>query len=315
MRDVVIVEAVRTPIGKRNGGLSTMHAADVLGVVQHEVVDRSGIDPMEIGQVVGGCVMQAGMQAMNVTRNAWLGAGLPLEVAAMTVDTQCGSSQQATGLAAALVGAGLVDVAMACGVELMSCVPMGSTTRDKSLGRPVNKSYREHYEWTTQFEGSERMADRWGISRADCDAFGKLSQDRAAAAWAAGRFKSQVLPIVVPDVDEQGNAIGSTHVVEADEAIRDTTLEGLASLKPSGRPDGVHTAGTSSQIADGAAAILMMTRNKAATLGLEPLATVIGSCLVGCDPVPHARGADPCDPAAPRGRRPWHRGHRRGRDQ
>jgi len=285
VRDVVIVEAVRTPIGRRNGGLSTMHSIDLLGAVQRDLFMRTGVDPLEVGQVVGGCVGQIGMQAMNVTRNAWLAAGLPVEVAATTVDSQCGSSQQATNLAYALIASGVVDAAVACGVEVMSRVPMGATTRDQSNGRPINKRYWQHHEFTTQFEGSERIAEQWGITRAECDEFGKLSQDRAAQAWAEGRYAAQVLPIDAPDVDEDGKPTGTTHRVERDEGLRTTTLEGLAELKPTGRPDGVHTAGTSSQIADGAGAVLMMTREKAAALGLAPKATVVDVCLVGSDPV------------------------------
>ncbi len=160
MREVVIVEAVRTPLGKRNGGLSTMHSIDLLGAVQSELFTRSGVDPSAVGQVVGGCVGQVGMQTMNVTRNAWLTSGLPLEVAATTVDAQCGSSQQATNLAYALVAGGVVDVAVGCGVELMSGVPMGATVPrgEAEVGKPVNRGYWEKYELTSQFEGAERIA-------------------------------------------------------------------------------------------------------------------------------------------------------------
>lgn len=294
MRDVVIVEAVRTPFGKRNGGLSTMHSIDLLGAAQRAVVDRSGIDPLEIGQVVGGCVGQVGMQSMNVTRGAWLTAGLPLEVPATTVDAQCGSSQQATGLAYALVASGVVDAAVACGVELMSRVPMGSTTpKDPDAGKPVNKNYWQHYEFTSQFEGAERIAEKWGITRADADAFGKQSQDRAAAAWAEDRFGTQVVPVDAPDLGEDGKPTGTTHVVDCDEGLRETTLEALASLKPTGRENGVHTAGTSSQISDGASAVLLMTAEKASALGLTPLATIVDVTLVGCDPVLMLEGPIP----------------------
>jgi acetyl-CoA C-acetyltransferase len=285
-REVVIVEAVRTPIGKRNGGLSGMHSIDLLAAAQRALMDRSGVDPAEVGQVVGGCVDQVGMQALNVTRTAWLNAGLPLEVAATTVDAQCGSSQQATQLAYSMVAAGVVDVAVACGVEIMSRVPLGSNIpRDPDLGRPANRHYRERYELTTQFEGAERIAEKWGISRADCDAFGKLSQDRAAQAWAEDRFGTQIVPVEAPDLGVDGKPTGTTHLVSQDEGLRATTMEGLAALKPTGRPNGVHTAGTSSQISDGASAILLMTRAKANQLRLTPRATVIDVCLVGCDPV------------------------------
>jgi acetyl-CoA C-acetyltransferase len=285
-REVVIVEAVRTPIGKRNGGLSGMHSIDLLAAAQRAVIERSGIDPAEVGQVVGGCVSQVGMQALNVTRTAWLNAGLPLEIAATTVDAQCGSSQQATQLAYSMVAAGVVDVAISCGVEIMSRVPLGSNTpREPDLGRPVNRHYRERYELTTQFEGAERIADKWGITRAECDAFGKLSQDRAAQAWADDRFGTQIVPVNAPDLGDDGKPTATNHLISRDEGLRATTLEGLAKLKPTGRPNGVHTAGTSSQISDGASAILLMTRAKADSLGLTPKAAIVDVTLVGCDPV------------------------------
>jgi acetyl-CoA C-acetyltransferase len=285
-REVVIAEAVRTPIGKRNGGLSSLHSIDLLATAQQVLMERSGIDPAEVGQVVGGCVGQVGMQALNVTRTAWLNAGLPLEVAATTVDAQCGSSQQATQLAYSLVASGVVDVAVSCGVEVMSRVPLGSTIpRDPDVGRPVNRRYRERYEMTSQFEGAERMAERWGITRADCDAFGKLSQDRAARAWAEDRFGTQIVPIEAPDLGDDGKPARTTHLVSRDEGLRATTLEALAALRPTGRADGVHTAGTSSQISDGASAVLLMTKAKADHLGLTSKATVTDVCLVGCDPV------------------------------
>jgi acetyl-CoA C-acetyltransferase len=294
VNDVVIVEAVRTPTGRRNGGLSTMHSISLLGQVQQEVLRRAGLDAAEVGQVVGGCVGQVGMQTMNVTRNAWLAAGLPIEVAASTVDAQCGSAQHATNLAAALVASGQVDVAIGCGVELMSRVPMGSSIpRDPDVGKPVNKEYWSHHELTSQFEGAERIADKWGITRQDCDELGKLSQDRAGQAWADGRYESQVLPIEAPDVGDDGKPTDTTHTVARDEGLRETTMEALAALKPTGRPDGVHTAGTSSQIADGAAAVLLMTPARAAELGLEPRARIVQTCLVGCDPVLMLEGPIP----------------------
>jgi acetyl-CoA C-acetyltransferase len=286
MADVVIVEAVRTPIGRRNGGLSTVHPADLLGTALNEVVGRSGIDPAEVEQVVGGCVSQVGEQSFNVTRTAWLSAGLPLGTAATTVDTQCGSSQQATNVASSLVGSGVVDVAIACGVELMSRVPIGSNSSKKlGLGVPIPKTYFPRYEFTSQFEGAERIADKWGITRRDTDEFGLLSQQRAARAWAEGRFDTQVVPVDAPDADDEGKPTGTTHRVARDEGLRDTSIEALAGLKPVARPDGVHTAGSSSQISDGAAALLMMTAAKAAELGLRPRARIIDTCLVGVDPI------------------------------
>ncbi len=284
--DVVIVEAVRTPLGKRGGGLSNMHSIDVLGAVQAELFERSGVDPSEVGQVVGGCVGQVGMQTMNVARTGWLTAGLPLETAATTVDAQCGSSQQATNMAYAMVKSGVVDSAVGCGVELMSQVPMGATIpKDPKVGVPINRNYWEHYESTSQFEGAERIADEWGITRSDADEFGKLSQDRAAQAWAENRYGTQVMPIDAPVLDDEGKPTGETNRVERDEGLRETTLEALAGLKPTGRENGVHTAGTSSQISDGAGAVLMMTRSKADELGVKPIASIVDTCLVGSDPV------------------------------
>ncbi|HOT81384.1 MAG TPA: steroid 3-ketoacyl-CoA thiolase [Microthrixaceae bacterium] len=286
MSDVVIIEAVRTPIGRRNGGLASVHPSDLLATVLSEVIVRSGIDPAEVGQVVGGCVSQVGEQSFNVARTAWLTAGLPQEVAATTVDTQCGSSQQATNLATALVAAGVVDVAVACGVEVMSRIPIGSNSSKKlGLGVPVPKSYFERYEFASQFEGAERIADKWGISRADCDAFGLQSQERGAAAWAEGRFDSQVVDVEAPDLDDEGKPTGTTHTVSRDEGLRETTLEKLATLKPVARENGVHTAGTASQISDGAAAVLLMSAEKAAALGLTPRAKVLDTAMVGVDPV------------------------------
>jgi acetyl-CoA C-acetyltransferase len=282
--DVVIVEAVRAPLGRRNGGLSTVHPADLLGRVQTELIDRSGIDPHEVGQLVGGCVSQVGEQTFNIARTAWLAAGMPLEVAATTVDAQCGSSQQATNLASSLIKAGAVDVALSCGIESMSRVPLGAAVRGE-FGRPTPKSYFERYEVTSQFEGAERIADQWGITRQDCDRFGLESQTRAQRAWAEGRFEREVVPVDAPDVDEEGKPTGTTHHVARDEGLRETSLEALAKLKPVARENGVHTAGSSSQITDGAAGVLLMTAAKAKDLGLKPRALVVDQCLVGVDPV------------------------------
>jgi acetyl-CoA C-acetyltransferase len=284
MTDVVIVEAVRSPIGKRNGGLSTVHPIDLLGAVQAAAVSRSGIDPAVIDQVVGGCVTQAGEQAFNVTRTAWLTAGLPLAVAATTVDAQCGSSQQATNLATALVAAGTADVALACGVESMSRVGMGANVKN-GPGKPINRNYYEHYEYTSQFDGAERIAKRWGIGREDADRLGVSSQERAARAWAEGRFDTQLQTIDAPVLDEDGKPTGEHTTVTRDEGLRDTSLESLANLKPVMGEDGVHTAGSSSQISDGAAAVLLARADRADELGLRPRARIVDTCLVGSDPV------------------------------
>ena len=286
MAEVVVVDAVRTPVGKRNGGLAGVHPADLLGNALTALFERTGIDPAEVGQVVGGCVSQVGEQSFNVARTAWLAAGFPMTTAATTVDTQCGSSQQAANLAASLVSAGVVDVAVACGVESMTRIPIGSNSSKKlGLGVPIPKSYFGRYELTSQFEGAERIADKWGVTRDDTDAFGLRSQQLAARAWSEGRFDTQITPVEAPVLDAEGNPTGDLRKVARDEGLRDTTLEGLASLKPVARPDGVHTAGTSSQISDGAAAVLLTTPEKAAQLGLTPKARIIAQCLVGVDPV------------------------------
>ncbi len=284
--DVVIVDAVRSPVGRRNGGLSTMHPADLLAKVQAALFERTGVDPNEVGQVVTGCVSQVGEQSFNIGRTAWLSAGLPMATANTTVDAQCGSSQQATNMATALVKAGVIDVAVACGVEVMSRIPIGVNSSKKlGLGVPIPKPYFEQYEMTSQFEGAERIADKWEIARADADAFGLRSQQLAAQAWAEDRFATQIVPVEAPDVDEDGVPTGTTHTVAADEGLRESSLEGLAKLKAIAREDGVHTAGSSSQISDGAAAVLLMTAAKAEELGLTPMARVVDTCNVGVDPV------------------------------
>ena len=279
MHETMLIDAVRTPIGRRNGGLSTTHPVNLLAGVLRELVERAGVDPAAVGQIIAGCVSQVGEQSLNIGRTAWLTAGLPETVAATSIDAQCGSSQQATALAAALVGSGALDVAIGSGVENMSRIPISSSMREElGLGTPVPPEYERHYEFTTQFEGSERIAERWGISRQDTDEFGLLSQQRAQAAWGDGRFGSQVAPVTVA-------ANGTPpHVVSRDEGLRETSLEALAKLKPVARPDGVHTAGNSSQISDGAAAVLVASRQRADELGLTPRAVIRDTVLVGSDP-------------------------------
>ena len=287
MSDVVIVEAVRTPVGKRNGGLSTVHPADLLAAVQKAAIERSGIDPAAVGQVVTGCVSQVGEQAFNIGRTAWLSAGLPLTVANTTVDTQCGSSQQATNLATALVGSGAVDSALAGGVEVMSRVPIGSSGRkDLGLGIPIPKSYFPQYEMTSQFEGAERIAEKWGISRDDTDAFGFRSQQNAATAWAEDRFGTPDRPGRGARRRRGGQAHRHhPHGQPRRGPARDHPREAGRRSSPSPAQDGVHTAGSSSQISDGAAAVLMMTAERAEQLGLAPKARIVDTCLVGVDPV------------------------------
>jgi len=296
MREVVIIEAGRSPIGKKGGSLASTHPADVLGPVQMEVLRRAGVTPDQVDQVVGGCINKVGLQAMNITRTAWLSHGGAEEVACTTVDAQCGSSQQAVNLAYSLIASGAEDVVMACGVENMSRLPIGSDAyagAKAGLGKPVSRSYFEHYEFTSQFEGAERIADKYEISRQDTDAFGLESQLRAARAIAEGRFEPQIIPIEVEVTNEAGERTGDKVTVTRDEIPRETSLEKLAQLKPVARENGVHTAGSSSQIADGASAVLMMSAERAAELGLRPVARVVGTALVGCDPVLMLEGPIP----------------------
>jgi acetyl-CoA C-acetyltransferase len=285
MPEPVIVEAVRTPIGKRNGWLCGLHPAQLLAVAQLEAVKRAGVAPGEVEQVVGGCVTQAGEQASNVTRNAWLSAGLPYEVAATTVDCQCGSSQQANHLVAGLISAGAIEVGLACGVESMSRVGLGMNV----LGGPGSPR-PEGFPWDLpdQFQAAERIAQRRGITREDTDAFGLASQAKAAQALAEGRFEREIVPVQAPVVGPEG-ATGETRVVDRDQGPRDTTLEGLARLEPV-VPGGIHTAGTSSQISDGAAAVLWMSRGAARAAGLAPRARIVAQAVVGSDPYYHLDG-------------------------
>jgi len=296
MHEVVIVEAGRSPVGKRNGSLAGAHPADVLGPVMMEVINRAGIKSSDVGQVVGGCINKVGAQAMNITRTAWLSHGGAEEVAATTIDAQCGSSQQAVNQAHALIASGIEDVVMACGVEAMSLLPIGSDAfagKKAGLGSPMSRTYFGHYEFISQFEGAERIAEKYDITRDDTDRFGLQSQERAAVAVAEGRFETQIIPVDAPVLDADGNKTDETITVTRDEIPRDTSLEKLAQLKPVAREDGVHTAGSSSQIADGASAVLMMSAEKAKDLGVKPLARIVQSALVGCDPVLMLEGPIP----------------------
>jgi acetyl-CoA C-acetyltransferase len=279
--DVVIVDAVRSPIGRRNGGLAHMHAADLLAAVLNALLERTGLDPAEVGQIVGGCVDQVGMQSGNIVRLAALAGGLPAAVPASTVTVQCGASQQAHTIAHGLIAGGITDVAIACGVENMSAVPMGSTVpSEPDVGHPQTASLLERYDIVNQFAAADRIAELWGISRADADAFGVRSQDLAAQAWAEGRFDAQLVAIEAPAHDDV-----RTVRVDRDEGLRDSDVATLAGLRTTSEaPNALHTAATSSQIADGAAAVLLMAAERAAQLGLRPLARVVDSCLVGGDP-------------------------------
>lgn len=270
MGNPVIVEAVRTPIGKRGGWLSELHAAELLGLAQHGALDRMGLDPAVIEQVIGGCVTQAGEQSNNITRTAWLHAGLPWQSGCMTVDAQCGSAQQATHLVAGLISTGAIDAGMACGVEAMSRVPLGANVGD-------NAGPRRPASWEidlpNQFEAAERIARRRGFSRSDLDDLGVRSQAAAKRAWDEGRFDRETLQVRIGD-----------ELVTRDQGLRDTTAESLARLKPV-IEGGLHTAGTSSQISDGAAAVIVMDFDRARELGLTPppRARIVSQCLVGAE--------------------------------
>jgi acetyl-CoA C-acetyltransferase len=281
----VIVEAVRTPIGKRGGWLAGLHAAELLGAAQRGVLDRAEIDPSLVEQVVGGCVTQAGEQSNNVTRTAWLHAGLPHATGCMTVDCQCGSAQQATHLVAGLIAAGAIDVGIACGVEAMSRVPLRANVGESGSPRPDSWDI----DLPNQYVAAERIAVRRGLSREEVDRFGVRSQVRARAAWAAGRFDREVVPVTAPVLDETGAPTGETREVTTDQGLRETSLETLARLRPV-LPDGVHTAGTASQISDGAAAVLVMDADRATALGLRPRARILAQCLVGAEPYYHLDG-------------------------
>ncbi|HVP31521.1 MAG TPA: steroid 3-ketoacyl-CoA thiolase [Myxococcota bacterium] len=292
MGEVFIVEAVRSPLGKRGGGLSTVHPADLLGAVQKAAVERAKLDPAAVDQIIGGCVSQVGEQAFNVARTAWLSAGMPLEVPSTTVDSQCGSSQQASTLAAGLVGSGLEDVVLSCGVESMSRVPLGANFADKKLGRPVPKSYFARFAFHSQFQGAELIAKEFGISRDDTDRFGLRSQELAKQAWDEKRFEREVVPLQAPVVNEAGEPTGELRTVARDEGLRETTLEKLATLKAV-MEGGVHTAGSSSQITDGASAVLLASEAAVKRLGLRPRARIVYSTIVGVEPETMLKGPIP----------------------
>jgi acetyl-CoA C-acetyltransferase len=275
MGNPVIVDAVRTPLGKRNGWLAGVHPAALLGFAQAEVLRRAGVDPELVDQVVGGCVTQAGEQSNDMVRRAWLYAGLPQRTGATAVDAQCGSGQQSAHLVHDMVAAGTIDVGVACGVESMSRIPLGANV-PPGMGDPRPDDWA--IDMPNQFEAADRIAGRRGLTRADLDAFGLASQQKARVAVDEGRFKREIAAYTTAD-----------GVVDADQGLRETTLEGLQALK-SVLPDGLHTAGTSSQISDGASAVLIMDEDKARALGLTPRARIKTHCLVGSDPYYHLDG-------------------------
>jgi acetyl-CoA acyltransferase len=275
MRDAVIVEAVRTAVGKRNGGLAQVQPADLSGAVLGAVAERSGLDPGLIEDVIWGCVGQVGEQALDIGRNAVLAAGWPQEIPGVTIDRQCGSSQQAVSFAAASVIAGHYDVVVAGGVESMSRVPMGTSTAG---AWPYGAGFSARYggQAPNQGIGAEMIADRWGLSRTQLDEFSLSSHAKAAAAQDDGRFAAEIVPVTTP----------AGAKVESDEGIRrGSTIDKLGQLTPAFRPDGRVTAASSSQISDGASAVLITTSEKAAQLGLRPLARVHTAVVTGDDPI------------------------------
>ena len=275
MAEAVIVEAVRSPIGKRNGGLAGVHPAELSAQVLNGLVARAGVDPAVVDDVIWGCVMQAGEQALDIGRTALLAAGWPETVPGVTVDRQCGSSQQSVHFAAAGVVAGHYDVVVAGGVESMSRTPMGASLA--SGGHPYPDAFRSRYTQTpNQGIGAEMMADKWGLDRTALDEFALASHEKAAAAQDSGAFTDEIVAIK----DAEGN------VISADEGIRrGSTVEKMAQLKPAFKEDGVIHAGNSSQISDGSAALLFMSAEKARELGCTPLARVHTATLAGADPV------------------------------
>jgi len=281
----VIVDAMRTPIGKRGGWLSGLHATELLGAAQRGLVEHAGIDPALVEQVAGGCVTQAGEQSNNVTRTAWLHAGLPWQTGCQTVDCQCGSAQQANHLIAGLIAADAIEVGIACGIEAMSRVPLGANIGDSGAPKPQSWDI----DLPNQFRAAERIAERRGLTREQVDAFGLRSQLNARQAWDEGRFDTQILPVDAPVLDEDGKPTGQLRTVTRDQGLRDTKLDGLAGLKAV-IDGGVHTAGTSSQISDGAAAVLLMSEQRARDLGLTPRARIRTQCLVGAEPYYHLDG-------------------------
>jgi acetyl-CoA C-acetyltransferase len=282
MSDAVIVEAVRTPIGKRGGGLSHLHPTQALGFVQRAVLERCGVEPDAVGQVLGGCVTQVGEQSFNVARMAWLHAGLPYPVGVATLDCQCGSSQQAAHLISDMIAAGSIEIGIACGVEMMSRVEIGANTRGP--GHPKPEGFP--YELPSQFTGAERVAAKYGVTREQADTAGLRSQARAREARRAGRLAEEIAALP----GDGGLAPGPEgRPVEHDEGIRASTAEGLGALAPI-ITGGVHTAGNTSQISDGASAMLLMSADRARERELRVRGRIRDHVLVGADPYLHIEG-------------------------
>jgi acetyl-CoA acetyltransferase family protein len=298
VNSAVIVDAVRTPLGKRNGQLSGWHPADLAAQILRALAGRTDLDPARVDDVIMGCVMQVGAQAVNVGRNAVLAAGWPESVPATTVDRQCGSSQQAAHFAAQGVMAGAYDVVVAAGVEVMSLVPMGASVLVKDVGQPFPRSMEDRYadDGGLQPQGiaAELVAQRWGLTRDELDRYGLQSQQRAARARDEGRFEAEIVPVAERILDRESNrTVDTGRMIATDEGIRSTSLGELAALAPAFRADGVVTAGNSSQITDGAAAVLIMSEAAADDLGLRARARFRSFALAGVDPITMLTGPIP----------------------
>jgi len=284
MADAVIVEALRTPIGRGKmgrGDLSGYHAAQLLGELQKGLVEKAGLAMRDVEQIFGGCVTQAGEQSNNITRHAWLGVSEDYSTAGTTIDVQCGSGQQANNLVSALIKGGTIDVGIACGIELMSHVGLGANVLNgPGFFTPPNYRWDEPM---SQFIAVERIASKRGITREQVDRLALRSQDNAARARDEGRFKREILAVNAPLLDEEGKQTGETKVVDTDQGIRASTMEGLASL-PVMEEGGIHTAGNSSQVSDGAAGLLYMNAERAKAAGLKPRARIRQDVVVGSDP-------------------------------
>ncbi len=303
MTDAVIVDAVRSPLGKRNGQLSGWHPADLAAEVLNALAERNNLDPSLVDDVIMGCVMQVGAQGLNIGRNAVLSAGWPDSVPATTIDRQCGSSQQSAHFAAQGVIAGAYDVAIAAGVELMSVVPMGATQRLKEAGFAFTEAMKERYHdaggLVPQGISAEMVADKWGLSRDDLDDYGLLSQQRAARARDQGRFDAEIVPVAEKLRDrESGEVTVTGETVTTDGGIRRSSIDQVRALKPAFKEDGKVTAANSSQITDGASAVLIMSERKADALGLPPKARFHTFALAGVDPVTMLTGPIPATESA-----------------
>ena len=285
LREAVIVEAVRTPIARGKPGVGDLHgfhAVELLGLSLAEIIKRSGLEYSDVDYIAGGCVTQAGEQAGNIVRNAWLNLGKDYTAGGTTLDNQCGSAQTANHMISSMIGSGSINIGIACGVEAMSRVGLGMNVYN-GPGYFVPESWP----WDStpdQFSSAQRIADNRGITREEADDLGFQSQQRAAQAWAEGRFDREVFSVEAPILGEDGKPTGDTRTVSRDQGLRETTREGLAELKPVGNENFIHTAGNSSQISDGSAALLWMTAEEARARGLKPRARIISDVVVGTDP-------------------------------